>query len=306
MTTIAVVGVGAIGGVCAANLAGAGRDVVCCVRTAFDEVVLELDGGVRRVRPRVETDPARLSAAPWVLLATKAHQTDGAAAWLERLVDGETRVAVLQNGVEHVDRVTSYIEAARVVPVVIACPATAVAPGHIVQRRAARLTVPDDAGGRGFAALFDGTDVAVELTHDWPTAAWRKLCLNVTGGALAALAGKPMSEVRHPGLRELARALARECARVARAEGADLPDEVADEVADDVAEQTVTASAGGTPSTLTDRMHRRPLEVDARNGTVVRLGARHGIATPANARAAELMAEAHLDPSVDLLPRLAR
>lgn len=79
MSSVVVVGVGAIGGVCAANLIGAGRDVVCCVRTRFDELVLEAEGQVRRFAPRVETDPARVAAARWVLLATKAHQTEAAA-----------------------------------------------------------------------------------------------------------------------------------------------------------------------------------------------------------------------------------
>ena len=297
----AVVGVGAIGGVCAANLLAGGREVVCCVRTRFDELVLEADGGIRRFAPRVETDPARVDAAPWVLLATKAHQTEAAAGWLERLVGAGTRVAVLQNGVEQVARLARWIDPARVVPVVIACPSTAIAPGHVIQRRPGRLTVPDDPGGRDFAALFDGTTVVVEPTADWPTAAWRKLCLNVTGGALAALAGVPLPEVRHPRLRELAVALARECAAVARAEGAD----VSAELADDVAEQTIAAPAGGSPSTLTDRLRGRPLEVDARNGAIVRIAARHRIDVPGNARAAELMARAHLDPTADLLPQLA-
>ncbi|HUQ03719.1 MAG TPA: 2-dehydropantoate 2-reductase [Kofleriaceae bacterium] len=298
---IAVVGVGAIGGVCAASLARAGREPICCVRTPFAELVLERGDDVQRFAPRVEILPARVAEVAWVLLATKAQQTEGAAGWLRALVDHETRVAVLQNGVEHVARVAPYVDPARVVPVVVACPATAVSPGRIVQRRAATFTVPDDAGGAAFAALFDGTDVTVERTHDWPTAAWRKLCLNVTGGALAALAGVPLPDARHPRLRELAHMLAHECARVARAAGAD----VSDAFAADVAEQAVSAPTGGAPSTLTDRLHRRPLEVDARNGTVVRLGARHGIATPANTRAAALMARAHLDPSIDMLPELA-
>ena len=49
----------------------------------------------------------------------------------------------------------------------------------------------------------------------------------------------------------------------------------------------------------------RPLEVDARNGAVVRIGARHGIDAPVNARATALMAEAHRDPETDLLFELA-
>lgn len=301
MTSVAIIGVGAIGGVCAANLAVAGHDIVCCVRTRFDELVLELDGREQRVAARVETDPAHVTPTPWVLLATKAHQIAGADAWLRALVDSTTHVAVLQNGVEQVARVAAYVDPTRVVPVVIACPATAIRPGHIVQRSAARLTVPDDARGQRFAQLFDGGAVVVARTSDWPTAAWRKLCMNVTGGALAALAGVPLPAARHPRLLDLARMLALECARVAQAEHADVPDDFAE----DVAAQTVAAPSGGTPSTLTDRQRGRPLEIDARNGTVVRFAARHGLAAPANAHAAELMSRAHLDPTTDLLPQLA-
>jgi 2-dehydropantoate 2-reductase len=292
---IAVVGVGAIGGVCAASLRAAGRDVVCCVRTPFDALVVETPAGTLRERVRVEVAPERVGAVEWVLLATKAHQTGGAASWLERV--GGARVAVLQNGVEHVERVARWIDPARVVPVVIACPSTATSPGHVVQRSPATLTVPDDDNGRAFANLFAGTSVTVELAADWRTAAWRKLCSNVTGGALAALAGVPLPQVSHPRKHELAQALARECAAVARAEGAD----VSDAFADDIAAQAAHATAGGEPSTLTDRRRGRPLEVDARNGTVVRLGARHAIPTPVNARAATLMARAHLDAQRDLL-----
>ena len=298
---IAVVGVGAIGGVCAAQLVAAGREVTCCVRRRFDELVLEAPDGRLASKPRVETDPAQVSAARWILFATKAHQTAGAAVWLEALMGEETRVAVLQNGVEHASRLAPWVDVQRVVPVVVACPSTATAPGCIAQRRPAQLTVPADPAGQAFAALFEGTAVAVHTTDDWGTAAWRKLCLNVTGGAIAALAGVPLSEVRHPRRADLAHALAQECAAVARAEGADVPDAFAEKVA----VGAVTSPSGGSPSTLTDRRNGRPLEFDARNGAVVRIGACHGIDAPVNARATALMAEAHRDPETDLLLALA-
>jgi 2-dehydropantoate 2-reductase len=298
---IAVVGVGAIGGVCAANLVAAGRDVVCCVRTPFSVLEVEAPDASCRCRPRVETDPARAGTAAWILLATKAHQTAGAAGWLAALTGKGSRLAVLHNGVEHVERLSPWFDPARIVPVVIECPATATAPGRISQRRPARLTVPDGPDGRDFAALFTGSAVEVTAASDWTTAAWRKLCANVTSGALAALAGVPLPEIRHPRKADLAHAIARECGEVARAAGADLPAEHAARVAEGI----LTAPVRGTPSTLTDRLGRRPLEADARNGAVVRIGARHGIAAPVNARATALMERAHHDPEVDLLPRLA-
>jgi 2-dehydropantoate 2-reductase len=297
---IAIVGVGAIGGVCAAHLLAARSDLICCVRRPFATLDLRGPTGALLSRPRVEIEPERLGPVEWLLLATKAHQIGGASAWLSALTGPETRIAVLQNGVEHVARVAAWAPPDRVVPVVVDCPANVLAPGRIEQRREARLAVPDDAGGRAFAALFAGTSVAVRPTRDWPTAAWQKLCINVVGGAIAALAGRPLSEVRHPGRVEIARSLAHECGAVARAEGT----RVDREFAEGVAERAVAAGSGGLSSILADRLAGRPLEIEARNGAVVRIGARHGIPTPVNRRVCELLADAHLAPGTDLLRAL--
>ena len=297
---IAIVGVGAIGGVCAARLGAVRDDLLCCVRHPFVRLQLRAPDGEWTCAPRLATDPTAVDAVDWVLLATKAHQIPGAAPWLEALLAAGSRLAVLQNGVEHVARVSAWVESGRVVPVVVDCPATAVAPGRIEQRRGARLVVPDDEGGRGFASLFAGTAVDVVPTRDWTTAAWQKLCINAVGGALSALAGRPLAEVRHPRRAELARALADECGAVARAVGARLDAEFCA----GVARRAVGSGAVGRPSILVDRLAGRPLEVDARNGAVVRIGARCGIDAPVNRRACALLADAHLDPDEDRLPAL--
>ncbi len=301
MNGVAVVGVGAIGTVLAARLLAAGRDVTCCVRRPFDELRLDAPDGAIALGARVVTDPAAVTPASWVLLATKAHQTDGAAAWLAALVDDETRVAVLQNGVEHAARVSRWVPRRRVVPVVVQCPAERVAPGHAVQRGGARLVVAADSEGRRFAALLSGTGIDCELSDDFVTAAWDKLCANAVGGALAALSAKPLPEVAHPAKASIARALALECASVARAEGARLSDAAALAVAARIA----GATQGGAPSILRDRLRGEPLEWDARNGVVVRLGARHGVPTPVSARACELLADAYRAGGRDLLDDLA-
>jgi 2-dehydropantoate 2-reductase len=42
-------------------------------------------------------------------------------------------------------------------------------------------------------------------------------------------------------------------------------------------------------SLLADRLAGRPLEIDARNGVIVRLGQQHGIATPLNGMAVAIL-----------------
>src|SRR5262249_14259835 len=123
MPSIAIVGPGAIGGVLAAWLAqDAGNDVTVCARTAFDHLEVETPTGTITSRPRVLTDPAQASAVDWVLVTTKAYDAAGAAAWLPSLRHRETRVVVLQNGVEHVERFAPWVTAEFLVPAVIDCP----------------------------------------------------------------------------------------------------------------------------------------------------------------------------------------
>ena len=291
MSDIAVVGVGAIGGVVAARLCAVARDVVLCVRAPFDELRLEGPDGRLAVKPPLVTSPEAVGPTPWVLLATKAHQTSGAADWLRALATPRTTIAILQNGVEHEARVQPYANGAMLLPAVVDCRAVATGPGQIIQRTAAEIVVPDTDAGRAFVALCEGTGLGVRVTADFTTAAWRKLCLNVAGGAITALSDRPLGVVRRPDVAEVARTLIRECIAVGRAEGARLEDELADEI---VAAMIHGPDDAGT-SMLTDRRRGRILEVDARNGAVARIGARHGIDTPVNAALTALLAAIHAE-----------
>lgn len=283
---IACVGVGAIGGAVVARLAASGRhDVVLCVREPFERLIVESPARRIEVQAHCETDAGRVAAVDWVLLATKAQDVAGAAKWLAALCAPGTVVAVLQNGVEHVERVTPFAGPAEVLPVVVELPAARSAPGRIRMRAGARLSVPAGSAGAAFAELFADTDVAVEVTSDFARSAWRKLCLNAASGALTALTLRTVEVLHEPGMAELALAIMLECVAVARAEGAAL----ADSIADETLARLLALPAGAGNSMLYDRRAGRPLEIDARNGAIVRLGARHQIATPLNAAVCALL-----------------
>ena len=118
--TVAVVGLGSIGGVAAGCLAAAARhDVIACTRRPIERLVLDGPGGTAEVPLNAVTDPARAAPADWVLLCTKTHQTESAAPWLARLCTPSTRVAVLQNGIGHVARVAPFVNGATVLPVIV-------------------------------------------------------------------------------------------------------------------------------------------------------------------------------------------
>jgi len=282
---IAVIGPGAVGGVIAAWLAqNPALQVEVCARTPFDRLEVETPGGPLTATPRVLTAPDQATPVDWAIITTKTYDAAATGDWLARLVGPDTRVAVLQNGVEHVERFTPYVAAERITPAVVDIPAERAAPGRVRQRRDGTILVPHGAAGEAFVALFAHTPIAVSTTPDFRTAAWKKLALNCAG-AVNALTLKPSGVARREPIADIMRALVAECVAVGRAEGADLPSDLPDAVV----EGYRAGPADGVNSLHADRAAGRPMELDARNGVIVRLGARHGIATPVNAMVAALL-----------------
>ncbi|RAK56653.1 2-dehydropantoate 2-reductase [Phenylobacterium deserti] len=277
MAAVAVIGPGAIGGTLAAWLMQSGHQVTLCVRTPLDRLEIDTPRGPLSATPVILTDPAVATAVDWVLATTKTYDVAAAANWLGGLVGPATRVAVIQNGVEHLERFAPYLAADKLLPVIIDLPAERLAPGRIHQRRDGTMLVPEGAAGADFAALFAGTPIVTSTTDEFTTAAWRKLCLNCAG-AVSALVLQPGGVARRDDVAELMRGLVAECVAVGRAEGAQLSLDLPDAIV----EGYRTAPADSVNSMHADRLAGRPMEIDARNGVIVRRGARHGIPTPLN------------------------
>jgi len=274
---IAVVGAGAIGGAIAADLSG--HDLLLCTRTPFERLVVTHPGGREEVEARVALRPETVAPVHWVLLATKAYQSETARPWLRRLCDTGTRVAVLQNGVDHRARVRPLVPSGvEVLPVVVQLPAERISPGQVIQERDGTLIVPDDAIGHEFADLFDGARTRVLPHRDFVAQAWWKLLGNAAMGAVCALTVREMGVVADPEIRQIVTQLMGEIIAVAHAEGVDLPE--------DAAEKALRAVLAGAPDHFTsiavDRREGRPMEWEVRNAVVGRLGRRHQIPTPMN------------------------
>ena len=278
---IAVIGVGAIGGAIAADLLDVGNaEVLLIARSRFAELVVEHPHGTSQHALEPHVDPEAFHPqrpADWILLATKAHQSADAALWMAKLVGPETRVAVLQNGIDQVERVQPLAPGARaVIPVTVQIPAQRLQPGHVRQQHTGALLTVDDEHGRDFVAHFDGARTVAQARADFHTQAWWKLVMNAGSGAVCALVVRDNRAEQDPEIRELALNLMREAAAVGRAEGAELPAD-APEKAMDLA---LAGAPGHWTSIAVDRREGRPMEWEARNAVIGRLGRKHGIPTP--------------------------
>ena len=287
MTTIAVIGPGAIGGTVAAWLAqNPDFAITLCARTPLDDLRVETPRGVITATPEVLTDPALARPVDWVLVATKTYDVDSTRLWLERLLGGNTRVAIIQNGVEHVRLFSHLVPAERLVPVMINLPAVRSAPGRIAQHRHGIIAVPAGRNGSDFVELFAQTEIEAAAHEDFLSQLWIKL----TGNSIAivpALTLRATGPVWSADMEAIIRGLVEECAAVGRAEGADIPQDVVEQAVANARNSQEGAIAG---SIHADRLAGHPMEVDARNGVIVRLGEKRGIATPMNRVLATLLA----------------
>ncbi|WP_149541308.1 2-dehydropantoate 2-reductase [Siccirubricoccus phaeus] len=278
---IAVVGLGGIGGVAAAALQLAGRhDVLACARRPLGTLGFHHPEGMAQVKLRCLTDPTEAAPVDWILLCTKAQDTAAAGAWLESLAGPGTRVAVLQNGLGHAERVRPFLGEAPVVPVIVYYNGERIAPGEVRLRHvpAPDVVVPDDAHGRDFAALFRGSLLSAQQAADFPVLAWRKLLLNIVANPLTALTRQRQRVLRRPDIRALGLALLEEAVAVGRAEGVAL----APEEAASVWATLMTFPEEAGTSMYHDTMAGKSLEAEALTGYVVAAGERHAMPTPLN------------------------
>jgi 2-dehydropantoate 2-reductase len=279
MTSIAIVGPGAIGGTLAAWLAqDPAFDVTVCARTPLADLVVDTPQGTIRATPSVLTDPSQASPVDWVLVATKTYSSDSTRPWIEALSGPNTRVAIIQNGVEHVRLFAHLVPAERLVPVMINLPASRTAPGRIVQSRHGIIAVSSGRNGADFCALFAQTEIEAGAHEDFLSQLWVKLCGNCAA-IVPALTLRATGPVWSSDMEAIVRGLVEECAAVGRAEGADVPQSVVDKTIAAMRDMPEGALSG---SIHADRLAGNPMEIDARNGVIVRLGEQHGIPTPAN------------------------
>ena len=278
---IAIIGLGSIGGVVAGVLGATDRyDIVACVRRSIGKLAVERAEGTIEVPMTALTDPAQAKPVDWVLLCTKAQDTAASAAWLQRLCGANTRVASLQNGIGHAERLRPLVGQATVVPTIVYYNGERLAPDRVRYRRTGEhdFCVADDADGKVFAGLFDGTSLVTFVTSDFKTLAWRKLLLNAAANPISALTMQRNHVFRRDDIQALCHTLLDEAIAVARADGAKL---AADE-AEQAMGRLLAVPADAGSSMYFDRIAGRPLEIDALTGAVVEAGERYKIATPLN------------------------
>lgn len=286
--SVAIIGLGSIGGIAAGCLRDADRhDIVICARHPVERLTLERPDKTIAADLRTLTDPAEATRVDWVLMCTKTQQTPSTAPWLARLCDSATRVAVLQNGIGHAERLAPLAGGATVVPTIVYFNGERLAPDRVRLRPVGEhdLAVADDGHGRDFVQLMQGASLRVFPSEDFATLSWRKLLINAVANPVTALTLQRQAVFRRDDIEALCMSILDEAVAVGRAAGARLD---ADEPAQIMARLLTYPPEAGT-SMYFDRAAGRALEVEALTGAIVAAGRRFGIATPLNGALAALL-----------------
>jgi 2-dehydropantoate 2-reductase len=293
--SIAVVGAGAVGSYYGALLARAGHTVTLIGRAAHVAAIrdkglmLHKGGTVEAVRLNASTDIAAVHGADVVLCCVKSTDTDGAARAMGPHLRPDAGVLSLQNGVDNASTLAAVLPNTVLAAAVYV--ATAMPEPGVVQHfgRGDLVIGPIDAQAAHDPAvkqqlqrvgdLMASADVPVTVSADVRAELWSKLLVNCAYNAISALAQQPYGRMAAlPEIVQMQRALVHEVVAVAQAEGValSLPESMA------AMERIAGAMPAQFSSTAQDLARGKRSEIDHLNGTVVRLGARHGVATPVN------------------------
>ena len=289
---VLVMGAGAVGGFYGWRLLERGHAVTFVARGPQREALSRRGLEVRShgrslgVRPvHVVADPRDAEPGPdFVLFTVKGYDTEAAGRALRPVVRSTTAVLALQNGVDAPERLGGIVGADRVLIGTTVLEATVAEPGIVEQGGPPpRIVVGEPSGVvtarvEAIAAAFREAGVEVHVTTDPRRALWEKFVRLAPGATLTSACQAPIGALRDlPETAVLYRTLVAEAVAVGGAAGAGLPSDAVD-----AAWAWISALPGSMKTSMQrdfERGHR--VELEELTGTIVRLGGRLGVSTPA-------------------------
>lgn len=290
---VAIVGAGGVGGYFGGRLAQAGEEVVFIARgdhlRAMQSRGLRIDsinGDFRVDRVLATDNPATVGEVDYVLVAVKSWQLRNAIETMRPMVGKTTAIVPLLNGVEAPDQLTNVFGAERVLGGTCSVISMIAGPGH-VRHAGAHPTIKfgeldhhrSDRVERLRNAFSRTEGVQVEVPEDIHVAMWGKYIVIAPWSGVGAVTRAPIGVTRSlPETRALLEGAMEEIYLLARARKVAMEREAIDQAMAFID----SLPYEGTASMQRDIMAGRPSELDAQNGTAVRLGKEAGVATPVN------------------------
>jgi len=214
-----IVGSGALGGYYGAKLARAGCDVHFLMRSDLDPVmrnglaIRSKDGDFHLPHVNAHGSPEEMGPCDVVLIALKTTSNPALPRLIPPLLDGETALVTLQNGLGNEEMLAARFGARRVMGGLCFVCLNRTAPGVIEHFGHGTLSIgefkgpPQDRTMR-LVADFQRAGVDAKAVQSLITERWRKLVWNIPFNGLGIAAGANVAQVLSDApLRDAARAL---------------------------------------------------------------------------------------------------
>ncbi len=287
---ITVLGAGAMGSLFGGLLAEKGHEVELLdvsaahiARVQREGLTLDTEPQGRRIVHVQITRPEVAASRPECLIVfTKTLHTSKALEAARGVLQPDTLVLTLQNGLGNAEKLAGFIEPSRIAVGVTTVPADLVEPGHVHSHGEGhvRMMMADGSQNDRLAALaraLTGAGLATTVDPTVHAAIWQKVAFNAALNTVCAVANCTVGDVgRMPVARSLAHRIATEVLAVAAADGLGVDEAVLHATLDHALDHHLAHK----PSMLQDLLAGRPTEIDAINGEVLRAARRLGVAAP--------------------------
>ncbi len=284
MSRFGIFGVGAIGSVLAGILNDSGEPVRLFTRRPLSRVRITVAGKTLDFSANSEQE-GQITAPPpsWLFVCLKLHQYPAALPFLRKVTGKETRLILVRNGLHHGEELHRHFPENALTGALIDAPTESTEEGYRC-RKIPELTLSREAGIK-LQEVLGKTELTWQFTDDFHTDSWKKLLRSAPTGALMALYERPAELFREREYLHHYRLLLKEALAVARADGARIEPVFETQCLEEVKHYPPDKGS----SMLQDKLAKRPLELDAKNGIISRLGKTYGIATPENDRMVSML-----------------
>lgn len=274
---IIVVGAGAIGSLLAAMLSKQYKVIAVGKRQHVEMIKkrgLKITGLVDQIfKLEATMDMPSIEEKTIIFLTTKAQDSALTTQMFRKQLKKDTVIVCMQNGLGS-DEIVRRMVSCRVVHAVTYLSTEMVAPGII--RYAGDLPSYFGKDDKDIASIFNKVGLKTKIVREIKQEVWKKLVFNCVINGLGTILGVANNELRDTRLDEIKKALVAECVRVADKEGIQLESNLLDQINEFIKSST------NVNSTLQDIRKNKTTEIEFLNGAIVRLGKKHGIATPIN------------------------
>jgi 2-dehydropantoate 2-reductase len=286
----AIVGAGALGSLVGGLLAESGAEVwlidldqehVSAVNSRG--LTIERCGVSRTIRVAATTDPDQAGATELVIILVKSMDTASAVDVAARIADRGAPVLSLQNGLGNAEIIADRFDPDCVLAGTTSLGATRLAPGGVRHAGTGDTVVgawspAGESAARRVVDFLRSAGLRVSCEKHILDHLWDKLFVSVGVNAITALTGvKNGGLVERAETRELVTAAVEEAVAVARAAGRTIRRDPLGHVFD-----VIGATADNRSSMGQDVDNRRPTEISAINGAVVREAEELGVDVPVN------------------------